>query len=187
MGAPGTGLTVTSVDPVKSAVTASQTASLRATSEYIVFDTGVTGIVKEALPVPVAVAPLLSVSVQAPDAVTVPIISVDAPAQTDVLAELMLAAGLAETATEGVVWEQPGAALFVNVNVADPCAMPVTRPVAVTLAMAGLLLTQVPPVLGVKLNVLPTQTEVAEVIAGRAITLTARFTVLTHPLILVTV
>lgn len=150
------------------------------------FVEGVTGIVNEPFPVPVAVAPLFSVIIQAPDALTFPVISVDAPAQTEVLTELIVAVGFAVTSTGGVVFEQPGAAVLVNVNVTDPGAIPVTT-APLTLAIEELLLSQVPPVFGVKLKVLPTQTEDADVTDGNAITLTVRFTVRTHPFALVTV
>lgn len=52
-------------------------------------------------------------------------------------------------------------AVSVKVRVAVPLPTPVTRPALVTVAMALLLLDQVPPILGVTLAVLPTQTSVA--------------------------
>lgn len=48
-----------------------------------------------------------------------------------------------------------------NVSVTDPALTPVTTPALVTVAMALLLLLQVPPVAGVTLAVLPGQTVVA--------------------------
>lgn len=49
--------------------------------------------------------------------------------------------------------------LLVNTKLALPNAKPVTTPLFVTEATAGLLLTQVPPVAGDKVVVLPIQIE----------------------------
>ena len=65
---------------------------------------------------------------------------------------------------------------LVKVKVALPAATPVTAPALVTLAEAGVLLTQVPPVVGDKVVVPPlAQIEDAPVIltVGRAVTVTA--------------
>ena len=62
----------------------------------------------------------------------------------------------------------------VNVNVADPAATPVTTPAEVTVATAGLLLTQVPPVVGDKVVVAPMQIELLPVMLtdGKGLTVT---------------
>jgi hypothetical protein len=73
-----------------------------------------------------------------------------------VLAPVMFVVGLAMTFTDDVILEQPAA--FVKVKVTVPAATPVTTPVFVTVATAGLLLTHVPPIVGVRDVVLPTQT-----------------------------
>jgi len=54
----------------------------------------------------------------------------------------------------------------VNVKVTVPALTPVTTPALVTVATALLLLAQVPPVFGVTLAVLPTQTSVAPPVTG---------------------
>ena len=141
----------------------------------------------EPLPVPLAVAPSLKVSVQFPVAVTVPVISVVTPEQTDVLVEVIDAVGLSITETSEVVVAQPGSELLVNVKVADPWATPVTNPVLLTVATVVLLLVQLPSEFGVRLKTFPTQTEEADVITGNAVTFTVLFTVLVHPSPLVTV
>ena len=69
------------------------------------------------------------------------------------------------TVTLVVVLEQP-VAVRVKVNVTLPEATPVTKPAFVTVAIALLLLTHVPPIAGVRLIVLPTQTEAGAVTAG---------------------
>ena len=70
----------------------------------------------------------------------------------------------------------------VNVNVEDPVSKPVTKPALVTDAMVGLLLTQVPPELGVRLMVLPTQTADPAVTAGVGLTVASTWNVLpVHP------
>ena len=63
----------------------------------------------------------------------------------------------------------------VKVNVADPAATPVTTPAEVTVATAGLLLTQVPPVVGDKVVVDPMQIELLPVMltVGNGLTVTA--------------
>jgi hypothetical protein len=63
----------------------------------------------------------------------------------------------------------------VNVNVADPAATPVTTPAEVTVATAGLLLTQVPPVVGDNVVVAPMQIELLPVMltVGKALTVMA--------------
>ena len=80
-------------------------------------------------------------------------------------------AGAAFTVTLAVVFEQPFASVKVKVTV--PAETPVTV-FPLTVALAGVLLTQVPPVAGVNVIVAPTHTEVAEVVTeGLAFTVTA--------------
>lgn len=70
-----------------------------------------------------------------------------------------------------LVLEQP-VVLLVYVSTTLPGATPVTRPALLTVAIAGLLLTHVPPVLGVTLAVEPSQTSVAPPRVGKAVTVT---------------
>lgn len=97
-----------------------------------------------------------------------------APTQI-VLEPVILTAGCASKVTAVVVFEQFGAVLLVNVNVAEPAAIPVTRPALVTVARAGLLLTQVPPLVGDKVVVEPTHIVLWPVMltTGKAVTETA--------------
>ena len=101
-----------------------------------------------------------------------------------VLAPVMLTTGVAFTVTAVVVAEQFGAAVAVNVKVAIPAETPVTTPALVTVATAGVLLTQVPPVVGDKVVVKPAQMVLAPVIltAGKAVTVTAEVGAEVHPL-----
>jgi hypothetical protein len=61
----------------------------------------------------------------------------------------------------------------VNVKVTVPGAMPVMTPELVTVAIALLLLVHVPPVVGDRVEVAPTQIEAGAVKTGRAFTVTA--------------
>ena len=91
-------------------------------------------------------------------------------------APIIPTAGLGVIVTADVVAEQLGAVLLVKVNVTEPPDTPVTTPAGeVTVAIAGLLLTQVPPVVGDNVVVDPTQIFVAPVIptTGAALTVTA--------------
>ena len=98
----------------------------------------------------------------------VPVSCVVAPAHT---VSVPVIAGAAFTVTLAVVFEQPFAS--VNVKVTLPAETPVTV-FPLTVALAGVLLTHVPPVEGVKVIVAPTHTEVAEVFTvGLAFTVTA--------------
>jgi hypothetical protein len=67
-----------------------------------------------------------------------------------------LTMGTVFTVTDDVVLLQP-VAVSVKVNVTLPANMPVTKPALVTVAMVLSLLTQVPPVVGLKVKVAPTQ------------------------------
>jgi hypothetical protein len=63
-------------------------------------------------------------------------------------------------------------AVGVKVNVALPAAIPVTRPSLSTVALVGSLLTQVPPVVGLKVIVLPIQTDAAADTIGAVLIVT---------------
>jgi hypothetical protein len=91
--------------------------------------------------------------------------------QIDVVLPLIAATtGNAFTVTEEVVLLHP-VDVSVKVKVAIPAETPVTSPALVTVAIALLLLNQVPPVDGDKLMVLPTHTEDAPVLTvGKAFT-----------------
>jgi hypothetical protein len=65
--------------------------------------------------------------------------------------------------------------VFVKVNVALPTLMPVITPALVTVAIVLLLLVHVPPVVGLKVVVLPTQTEGGAVTVGFGDTVTVTF------------
>jgi hypothetical protein len=81
-----------------------------------------------------------------------------------IFVELALTVGLGLTVIAPVVFEQP-VAVNVNVNVVLPCDTPVTTPPFVMVAMAGFVLAQVPPLVGDKVVVLPTQ-----IVGGDAVT-----------------
>jgi hypothetical protein len=69
-------------------------------------------------------------------------------------------------------------AVDVNVNVTLPAATPVTRPAFVTVAFVISLLVHVPPVVGDKVMLLPTQTEGSADTTGRALIVTAEVVLL---------
>jgi hypothetical protein len=91
------------------------------------------------------------------------------------LEPVTLTVGNATMVTVEVVAEQFGAVLLVNVKVAVPAETPVTTPASVTVATAGLLLDQVPPVFGDKVVVVPTQIVLKPVMltTGGAVMVTA--------------
>jgi hypothetical protein len=70
----------------------------------------------------------------------------------------------------------------VNVNVELPTDNPVTRPALLTEATRGLLLTQIPPVVGDREVVVPISMVEFPVISntGRALTTTVRVAVVAH-------
>jgi uncharacterized iron-regulated membrane protein len=72
--------------------------------------------------------------------------------------------------------------VFVKVKVGVPAATPVTKPASVTVAKAVLLLAHVPPVVGDKLVVAPTQIAVAPVIETEPLIVTADV-VFRHPVV----
>ena len=93
-------------------------------------------------------------------------------------------AGTVFTLNDEIVFAQPVVEL-VKVNVALPAATPEITPAGdVTVATAVLLLTQVPPVVGVKLAVDPIQTfELVTLTVGNGFTLSvARPLVVAEPL-----
>jgi len=94
MVAVGRALTITWVEPVRSAAIEVQLASDREEMVYVVFDVGLTLIEKMPFPLPLAVAPLLSINDHIPEAVTVPVILVLLPLQIEVLTLVMTALGL---------------------------------------------------------------------------------------------
>lgn len=87
------------------------------------------------------------------------------------------------TVTVAVVALQLGEMVLVKVNVTVPPETAVTKPAFVTVATVGLLLTQVPPVVGDKVVVAPTQIVLAPVIltTGKAFTVTAEVAAETQP------
>lgn len=105
-----------------------------------------------------------------------------APTQI-VLPPVMLTTGIAFTVTGAVAADTQPVLVLVKVNVAVPAATPVTTPALVTVATAGLLLTQVPPVVGDKPVVLPTQMLVAPVMltTGVGFTVTGKVEADTQP------
>jgi hypothetical protein len=62
--------------------------------------------------------------------------------------------------------------VFVKVNVTAPALIPVITPALLTVAIALLLLVQVPPVVGLRVAVLPKHTAVGAVNIGSAFTVT---------------
>ena len=89
--------------------------------------------------------------------------------------------GKAFTVTEDVVLLHP-VDVWVNVKVTEPAATPVMTPALVTVAIALLLLTHVPPVVGDNVAVLPTHTVAGAVTTGKAFTVTEEV-VLLHPVV----
>lgn len=83
-----------------------------------------------------------------------------APTQM-VLEPVILTAGVVLTVTPAVGAETHPVLVFVKVNVTTPALTPVTTPSLATVATAGLLLDQVPPVEGDKLVISPIQMLVA--------------------------
>jgi hypothetical protein len=104
-----------------------------------------------ATPAFVTVATVLLLLTQVPPTVGLKVIVLP----THKVGEGVLTIGIAPTVTEGVVLPQP-VAVSVNVNVIEPADTPVTSPAFVTVAIAALLLTQVPPTVGLRVIVLPT-------------------------------
>jgi hypothetical protein len=93
-------------------------------------------------------------------------------APTQSVGEGVLTTGAAFTVTDEVVLLQP-VAVSVKVNVTLPIDTPVTNPALVTVAMVLSLLTQVPPVVGLRIKVDPAQSVGEGVLTtGNALTVT---------------
>lgn len=97
----------------------------------------------------------------------------------------MLTTGMALTVTGEVAEETQPVLVLVKVNVAVPAETPVTTPVLVTVATAGLLLVQVPPLVGESVVVAPTHIDDIPVIltTGMALTVTGSVGVDIQPVI----
>ena len=127
-------------------------------------------------PIPVTTPPLVTVATAALLLAQVPPVVGDKvvvePTQI-LFSPVMLTEGKALIVTEAVGAEAHPVLVLVKVNVTDPAEMPCTTPPFVTVAMAGLLLAQVPPEVGDKVVVLPIQILLEPVI----LTIGAAFTV----------
>ena len=101
------------------------------------------------------------------------------------LAPVTLATGKALTVTGDVATDTQPVVVLVKVNVTVPSDTAVTNPPLVTVATAGLLLIQVPPEVGDKVVVEPTQTLAEPVIltTGMALTVTGAVGAETHPVV----
>lgn len=100
-----------------------------------------------------------------------------------VLDPVMLTVGFETMVTALVGLETHEVEVCVNVNVTEPALTPVTTPAFVTVAMAGLLLTHVPPVVGESVVVDPSQIEFEPVIltVGLGFTVTTFVLFEVHP------
>jgi uncharacterized protein (DUF362 family) len=94
------------------------------------------------------------------------------PIHNEVLDPVILVVGRALTVTVLVASDGHSVVLLVNVNVAVPPLTPVTTPAFVTVAIAVLLLTHVPPVVGLKVVVDPSHIVLAPVILTLGFVLT---------------
>ena len=101
------------------------------------------------------------------------------------LSPVILTIGNGLTVTVAVLALQFGAAFLVKVKYTEPSASAVTTPLLVTLAMVELLLAQVPPDVGVRLVVVPTQRVVGPVTltTGRALIVTPAVAMDTQPVV----
>lgn len=97
------------------------------------------------------------------------------------LEPVILTTGLFLTVTGLVGNELQPVAVSVNVNVADPTAIPVTNPELLTVAIEGLLLAHVPPVLGESWVVNPAQISSEPVIDTIGLVVTVMVRVLVQP------
>jgi hypothetical protein len=100
-----------------------------------------------------------------------PEVGLTVPAMPMHIEEGAVTVGFGFTVTVVVVLLQV-VVVFVKVNVALPALTPVTRPALVTVATVVLLLVQVPPVVGLNVAVLPTQTAAGAVTVGLGETVT---------------
>jgi hypothetical protein len=102
-----------------------------------------------------------------------------------VLAPVILVVGLAPTVITEVASLGHPVLVCVNVKVAVPVDTPVTTPAFVTVATALLLLVHVPPVVGLKVVVLPKHIEVPPVTltVGFALTVNGAVATDVHPVL----
>jgi uncharacterized protein (DUF362 family) len=107
------------------------------------------------------------------------------PMQSDVLDPVIFVVGRALTVTVFVASDGHSVVLLVNVNVAVPPFTPVTTPPLVTVAIAVLLLTHVPPVVGLKVVVDPSHIVLAPVMltVGFALTVNGDVARELHPVL----
>jgi hypothetical protein len=146
--------------------------------------------VKVAVPAdtPVTIPPLVTVATPGALLTQVPPLVGDkvvvAPAQI-VVEPVILTTGIALIVTAVVGADTQPVVPSVNVNVAMPADTPVTTPAFVTVATAGVLLVQVPPVEGDKVVVAPTQMLLAPIrlAIGVAFTVTAGVAAETQPVV----
>jgi hypothetical protein len=107
------------------------------------------------------------------------------PIHSEVLDPVIFVVGRALTVTVFVASDGHNVVLFVKVNVAVPPFTPVTTPAFVTVATAVLLLTHVPPVVGLKEVVDPTHIVLAPVMftEGLALTVNGDVAIELHPVL----
>ena len=144
--------------------------------------------VNVALPgeIPVTKPPLVTVAIEALLLDQVPPVVGDkvvVEASQIVLAPVILTVGFETIVTAFVEFETQEVEVWVKVNVTDPTLTPVTTPALVTVAIAGLLLTHVPPVVGESVVVDPSQIEFEPVIltVGLGFTVTTFVLFEVHP------
>jgi hypothetical protein len=102
------------------------------------------------------------------------------PMHNDVLDDDMSVVGRAVIVTALVASDGHSVVLFVKVKVAVPPLTPVTTPALVTVATAVLLLVHVPPVVGLKAVVEPTQIVLPPVMLTLGFTFTVNGAVATE-------
>ena len=95
------------------------------------------------------------------------------PLQTEGFVRVNVIIGFAITVIAVVVFEQVVVA-SVKVNVTDPAFTPCTTPEFETVALAEGVDTQVPPVVGERVTVPPTQTDEGAATIGKAFTVIGR-------------
>jgi hypothetical protein len=135
--------------------------------------------VKVAVPAdtPVTTPELVTVATAALLLAQVPPVEGDKPVVKPtqmLLGPLIFTTGKGLTVTGEVAADTQPVAVLVKVKVAKPADIPVTNPALVTVATLGSLLTQVPPLVGDKTVVEPTQILLEPVMltAGGALTVT---------------
>jgi hypothetical protein len=107
------------------------------------------------------------------------------PIQSEVLDPVIFVVGRALTVTVFVAFDGHKVVLLVNVKVTVPPLTPVTTPALVTVATPVLLLAQVPPDVGLKVVVDPTQIVLAPVMLtiGFAFTVNGDVAIELHPVL----